>query len=545
MRVPGPGEALTFARLGLPALRELARAGALRPLPPQRLLRVIGSTRSLGTSLAAGCALSAARDPDAIGLIDERGGLTYSELQDRGASIAAALADRGLGQGGALAVMCRNHRGFVEAMLAAPHVGADLLLLNTDFPGAQLAEVLEREPIAVSLLDAEFEPAFDAAGYDGPRVTAWEDDGSEELESLAEAGLDPPQGGAGGGRVVILSSGTTGTPKGAPREPSIGAFLGPMTSVLERLRIRTGDPMLVGPPLFHGFGLAYLGLAVFLGCPLVVRRRFDPEAVLAAVAEHRVACLAAVPVMLDRILHLDPEVRERHDSSSLRAVAAAGAPLPPALASDFMDAFGEVLFNLYGTTETGFAAIAGPEDLHAAPGTVGRPPRGTTLRILDDEREELGPDEVGHVFMGGELVFEGYTGGGGKEVVDGMMNTGDLGHLDREGRLFIDGREDDMIVSGGENVFPQEVADALADHEGVADVAVLGVDDEQFGQRLRAYVVAAEGAEPGEEELVAHLRDRVARFKLPREVVFVDEIPRNPTGKVLQGQLEEASSPRR
>jgi fatty-acyl-CoA synthase len=204
-----------------------------------------------------------------------------------------------------------------------------------------------------------------------------------------------------------------------------------------------------------------------------------------------------------------------------------------------MDAFGEVLFNLYGTTETGFAAIAGPEDLRAAPGTVGRPPRGTTLRILDDEREEIGPGEVGHVFMGGELVFEGYSGGGGKEVVEGMMNTGDLGHLDHDGRLFIDGREDEMIVSGGENVFPQEVADALAAHDDVADVAVFGVDDKQFGQRLRAYVVAAEGSEPGEDELVAHLRDRVARFKLPREFVFVDEIPRNPTGKVLRRRLEE------
>jgi fatty-acyl-CoA synthase len=242
--------------------------------------------------------------------------------------------------------------------------------------------------------------------------------------------------------------------------------------------------------------------------------------------------------MLQRILVLPATERSRRDSSSLRAVASAAAPLPPHVASAFMDAYGEIVFNLYGSTETGFASIAGPADLRAAPGTVGRPPRGTTIAVLDGDGRPLRPGAPGRVFVGSRLVFDGYTGGGTRELVGGLMSTGDLGHLDGEGRLFVDGREDDMIVSGGENVFPQEVADALATHPAVADVAVVGVEDADFGQRLRAYVVAA-APEADAAALLAFLRERVARYKLPREVVFLDEIPRNPTGKVQRSRLPE------
>jgi fatty-acyl-CoA synthase len=297
--------------------------------------------------------------------------------------------------------------------------------------------------------------------------------------------------------------------------------------------------MLVAPPFFHGFGLAYLSLGLMLGSTLVMRRRFDPEATLAAIAEHRVSTLVVVPVMMQRILALPEPVRAAYDTSSLRTVASAGSALPPAVSSGFMDAFGEVVYNLYGSTETGFGGVAGPGDLRESPGTVGKPPYGTRLAILGEDRRELPAGEVGHVFLGGPLVFEGYSGDeDDKEMVDGLMNTGDLGHLDSSGRLHIDGREDDMIVSGGENVFPQEVADVLGRHEGVGDVAVLGVEDEEFGQRLRAYVVPAPGAEPSEEELQAHVKEHLARYQVPREVVFVDDVPRNPTGKVLKAELQ-------
>jgi fatty-acyl-CoA synthase len=548
-------------RLAPLALRALARAGALRPLPPARLRQAARAARTLGMGAAGGVAISAARDPDGIAIHDERGSISFAQLDARAARIAAGLrAEQGVGPGRALCVMCRNHRGFVEAMLTASRLGADLLLLNTDFPGPQLAQALAGQRLGVIVHDEEFAPVLDLAGYDGERVLAWQEaapagDASARspaaagppspaaaaltLDALADLGAPPPPPPASPGRLVILSSGTTGPPKGAPREPSAAAALGPLTTLLEQLRPRAGDPILIGPPVFHGFGLAFLGIALLIGAPVVLRRRFDPAAALADVERHRVTHLVGVPVMLQRILDVHRADPARHDVGSLRAVGSAAAPLAPQLAHDFMDAFGELLFNLYGSTETGFASIAGPADLRAAPGTVGRAPRGITLKVLDDARREAPAGVPGHVFIGSGLVFDGYSGGGSREVVGGLMSTGDLGHLDAAGRLFIDGREDDMIVSGGENVFPQEVADALIAHPGVADAACIGVPDEQFGERLRAYVVPAPGAAPTPDALLAHLRATVARYKLPREIHLIPEIPRNPTGKVQRSRLPE------
>jgi fatty-acyl-CoA synthase len=222
-------------------------------------------------------------------------------------------------------------------------------------------------------------------------------------------------------------------------------------------------------------------------------------------------------------------------------VLSAGAPLAPHISEQFMDAYGDIVFNAYGSTETGFGAIAAPADLRASPGTIGRAPLGSTLQVLDSERRPAGVGEVGHIFVGGDLVFDGYAGGGSKELSGAAMNTGDRGHIDAAGRVFVDGREDDMIVSGGENVFPQEVEDALAAHPGVVDATVLGVEDEEFGQRLKAFVVPS-GDALTSDELLAYLRTRLERYKLPREIVFCDEIPRTATGKVIRRALANPSN---
>ncbi len=492
-----------------------------------------------GLGPAAIVAAAAARHPDHPALIDELGTLTYGELDRRSAAAAAGLRDEfGVGPDRSLAVMCRNHRGFLDALLAGSRCGADVLLLNTDFSAPQLAEVVGREGAGAVIHDEEYSAAFERAGFADRRVVAWHDrdPGAPTLEALIERGGRPPWN-HHAARFVLLTSGTTGTPKGAPRSPSLRALLGPWTALVSQVPLRAREPMLIAPPLFHGFGFAYLALGLVLGATVVIRRRFEPAAVLDDLERHRVTTLVAVPVMHQRILRAFERSGGRHATSSLRVLISAAAPLAPALAEGLMDAFGDVVYNIYGTTETGFGAIAGPDDLRAAPGTVGRPPFGTEVRILDDVGHELPPGKSGHLFVGGPLIFEGYSGGGSRETVDGLMNTGDLGHLDEEGRLFIDGREDDMIVSGGENVFPAEVEDLLRRHPAVEDAAVIGVDDEEFGQRLRAFVVTADGVEVSEEELKTYVRDNLARFKVPREVVFVREVPRNPTGKVVKAEL--------
>jgi acyl-CoA synthetase (AMP-forming)/AMP-acid ligase II/NAD(P)-dependent dehydrogenase (short-subunit alcohol dehydrogenase family) len=546
----GPDEAaegsdlLFNARLGRRAVGALRNAGGLAPVPPSRLPTAVRALR-MGLGPAALVTLGAARHPERAAIADDRGDVSYAELDRRGVAIASGLRrEFGVGPGAPLAVMCRNHRGFVEAIVAGSLLGADLLLLGTDFPSPQLAKVLERERPAAIVHDAEFEPLFEGSEFDGARVTAWHDGSpaGPNLDGLAAGPAAKLTRPAERGRLVILTSGTTGVPKSAPRNPELSAALGPIATIFSNVPLRAGEPILVAPPAFHGFGLAFLSLGLMLGTTVVLLRRFEPEEALAAIERHRASALIAVPVMLDRILRCPPEARERYETSSLRAVVSGASALSPSTSAGVTETFGDVLYNLYGSTETGFAAIAGPAELRAAPGTVGRPPLGTTLKVLDAERREATPGEVGHVFIGGRLVFDGYSGEEApKETVGGLMNTGDLGHLDAEGRLLIDGREDDMIVSGGENVFPQEVSDVLGRHPAVADVAVVGVDDEEFGQRLRAYVVTAPGGDPSSEELRLHVKQHLPRFQVPREVVFVEEIPRTATGKVRARALNPSA----
>jgi fatty-acyl-CoA synthase len=315
------------------------------------------------------------------------------------------------------------------------------------------------------------------------------------------------------------------------------ALVGPTATILTRTRLRAGDAVLVAPPLFHGFGLITFALAVLLRSPVVLRRRFEAEATLAAIDAHRVGCAVAVPAMLQRIVRLPQAVRARYDLSTLHTLLSGAAPLSPALTTALLDRFGDVLYNGYGSSEIGIGAVATPADLRAEPGTVGRPALGVPIRILDESGRPVARGVTGNVFAGGPLVFGGYTEGGSKDIVDGLMSTGDRGHFDAAGRLHIDGRADDMILSGGENVYPQEVENTLALHPGIAEAAVVGTADPEFGQRLIAYVVPQPGTAPSADELGRHVRNNLARYKVPREFVFLDELPRSPTGKLLRRQL--------
>jgi acyl-CoA synthetase (AMP-forming)/AMP-acid ligase II len=270
---------------------------------------------------------------------------------------------------------------------------------------------------------------------------------------------------------------------------------------------------------------------------VVLKRKFDPEATLSLTAQHECSGLVVVPVMLQRILELDDDVLRRYDLSALRAVPVSGSALPAAVSDKWMDLFGENLFNLYGSTEVAWATIATPQDLRAAPGTAGRPPHRTKVRIVDHDGRDVEPGKTGRVFVGNEMAFEGYTGGGTKEELGGLMSSGDVGHFDAAGRLFIDGRDDEMIVSGGENVFPREVEDLLAAHGAIAEAAVVGVPDDEFGQRLKAFVVTQDDAELSEQEVKAYVKSNLARFKIPREIEFLNSLPRNATGKVLKREL--------
>ena len=440
--------------------------------------------------------------------------------------------------------MCRNHRGWVEAYVATNKLGAHALFMNTAFSGPQLADVAEREDPAAVIFDEEFAGVLEEATRGRRRFIAWHEPdtdrgGDRTLDELiAGAGtsdLAPPPD---QGKALILTSGTTGTPKGASRKQP--QSLDPVAALLEKIPLKARERTMIAAPMFHSWGFAHFTLAMGLCSTIVLKRKFDPEATLSLTAQHECTGLVVVPVMLQRILELDDEVLRRYDLSRVKAVPVSGSALPPALSDRWMDLFGDNLYNLYGSTEVAWATIATPTDLRTAPGTAGRPPRGTVVKLYDEDGLPVAPGNTGRIFVGNDLAFEGYTGGGNKDAIDGLLSSGDVGHFDPDGRLFIDGRDDDMIVSGGENVFPGEVEDLLAGHEAIAEAAVFGVEDADFGQRLKAVVVVREGQSLEVDEIKRFVKSNLAGYKVPRDVDFVDELPRTSTGKVLKRELRDA-----
>jgi acyl-CoA synthetase (AMP-forming)/AMP-acid ligase II len=522
----------------------LVRSGLLAPVRPDRFVKMISAFRRWGPTAASAVGAAAARHPQRTAIIDDRGSIDWGTLDARTDAIAHGLISRGAGADGTVGLLCRNGRSFVEVLVAAAKAGADVVLLNTGFAGPQLAEVSRREGVTLLVHDASFAAVVADSGLADELTVLSAPTDLDGLASSAPGGPPPAPERAGG--VTILSSGTTGTPKGAHRSPEHTASKGNASQVglLTRVPLKAASPTLISAPLFHTWGLSGFLLAAVMGSPMVLRERFDPADVLATIEREQVDTLIGVPVMLHRILALPDAQRVTHDTSSLRVVFLSGSALPGDLATRWMDEFGDNLYNLYGSTEVAAVAVAGPSDLRAAPDSAGPVLSSVEVRLLDDADQEVPEGATGRIFVKSGMLFEGYTGGGTKAVVDGHMSTGDLGRIDADGRLHVEGREDDMLITGGENVQPDEIEHVMTLHPGVHEAAVVGVPDDDLGQRLVAFVAPAADldAPPTEDEMRAWVRERLAGYKVPKEIRFIDRLPRNPTGKVVRrALLDEAA----
>lgn len=522
----------------LQMLRVLHKAGIFKPVGLKKSIAIAKGARKWGPSPAFGFAAAAIKQPEQVVVIDDHGSTTFTEVHRRSNALARALNARGIKAGDSVGMMCRNHRGFIEAALACAKVGANTILLNTMFAGPQLVEVCKREGVTALLYDDEFELLVDGLGDVPCFLTSGQGANETIDQAIARHPLGDVEPPAIEGRFTVLTSGTTGTPKGAKRSAPKGLM--PLASMLSRMPLGAGERTMIAAPLFHSWGLGHLQIGIALGSTYVLQRRFDPEGTLRAIHEHRCTSLAAVPIMLSRILALPSEVKRRYDLSSLRITAVSGSALPGDLATEWMDTFGDHLYNFYGSTEAAMVSVATPEDMRAAPGTAGKPPLATRVLILDAERRPVPQGERGSIFVGNAAPFDGYTSGEDKERFEGMVCTGDVGHFDEYGRLHVDGRDDDMIVSGGENVFPREVEDLLVTHEKIFEAAVIGVPDPEWGQRLKAFVVLDNGSSVSADELKEYIRTRLASYKVPRDIEFLEALPRNPTGKILKRQLQAA-----
>ncbi|MDQ6731347.1 MAG: acyl-CoA synthetase [Actinomycetota bacterium] len=517
------------------------RSGLVRPVLPHRIARMLLAFERYGL-LAGAVTIGAIRHGDQVAIRDERGEITYRELDLRSNALANAWREQGLKAGDGVAILVRNHRGFLDAIFAAAKCGARIILLNTSFAGPQIREVTGREGTDLLVCDDEYAEVLEGVEPPRGRWRAWIDDDETDDEDtlealiLAHSTAPPPKPGVGP-KIVILTSGTTGTPKGAPRsEPKSLSMIG---GLLGKVPFRARETTELCAPMFHALGFAMMALGLGLGSTLVMRRRFDPEMTLHSVEENRASAMVVVPVMLQRILDLGEDKLKAADTSALRIIFVSGSAVGPELVRRALKAFGAVVYNLYGSTEIAYATIATPTDLKLEPGTVGGVVRGSIVKILDDHGNEVPSGRTGRIFVGNAAQFEGYTGGETKEQIRGLMSSGDVGHFDDDDRLFIDGRDDEMIVSGGENVFPAEIEALLAGHQAIEEVAAIGVEDDRFGQRLKAFVVVRKGQKLTADQAKAYVKNNLANYKVPREVVFISELPRNPTGKVLKRELQE------
>lgn len=476
--------------------------------------------------------------------------LTFGELDARINGVARGLAERGLRRGTSLVLMMRNRPEFVELQAGAARIGvaavsvswrstpSELVYLATHCGARALCFEADLWPVVerarAELKDIPSDRVF-AIGGDAPGCTPY------ESLVVRNAGNATDSDAERDAAVVIYTSGTTGKPKGAVRKfprdtlPAALKFIG-------ETPMRADDVHLVTCPLYHSTAFGFLALSHLLGATAVLMDEFRPREFLEHVERFGITTTAVVPTMLHRVLALGPETRARYHTRSLRVTFCGGAPLPGPVATSWMDAYGDILYNFYGATETGLVTLAKPADLRAAPGCIGRAVPGNEIRLLGEDGNEVLAGAVGELYVRNKLLVHGYHQDDHATracMRDGFFSVGDLARRDAEGRYFIEGRKRDMIISGGVNVYPAEVEGALEAHPDVAEVAVIGVADPEWGERVRAFVVLRPGATADEGALKAWVRERLAGPKVPRDYVFLEQLPRNPTGKVLKRELRD------
>jgi acyl-CoA synthetase (AMP-forming)/AMP-acid ligase II len=518
--------------LGPTAARGALRARLSPPLDPRANARLLAALNRWGTTPALGYAGGAARHPDdpaVIDLDDPVPIVTFAEAEHRTRAAATALHERGYGPGTRVGLLGRNSRAYTEALAAIGRTGADTYYLNTGHSAAQLARVAEREGITEYLAD----PALADRCPTSATVTL----AGGDWEDFAAGPVTAPGKPPATGRHVILTSGTTGVPRGAART---SAPIESVVALLDAFPFKQRDTHLIAAPLFHAWGWMHHRLCALLDSTQILLRRPDPLRVLRVAAERRVPVIVTVPVVAQRMAQLPPEMTADLDLSALRVVAISGAPMPPPLVRRFSDRYGDVLYNLYGSTEAAFATVANPADLRDDPGSAGRALPGVTVAILDEDDRELPPGRSGRIFVGSTTSFEGYTDGSDRNRVGGLVWTGDLGVIDEHNRLRVMGRVDDVMIIGGENVHPLEVEEVLRHHPAVLDVAVVPRSDPDFGQRAVAHLVL--DGEPDQEfaeRFLAWAADRLAPAQRPAAVEVHESLPRNAAGKVLRRDLQQ------
>jgi len=532
-------------------IRRLMEAGATDPKSPLAMLGALPWLVGRGPSLGILSRMNAFVLGDKMAVIDRNGKLSFRELNDRANRAGKLMEEAGVSPAGRAGMLLRNGREFVELALGAQKRGMVACPFNTWAKPKELEATIEESDIDLLVYDTAHAEQVERSVPEGVPVfhVGKDQDAIERSRPYEEALMEqsdaepaPFVRDRGAAKVVIQTSGTTGKPKGASRDAA-AAGIGALVDLLEVVPFRRDDICYMPTPLFHSFGLFMLTVSTALGATMLLPEKFDPERSLQLMDEHDATTAAFVPVMIRRILSLDEQTRSRHDLSSLRVVIASGSTLSEDVRREAMKLFGDVLYDLYGSTEAGWVAIAKPEDIRKHTKTVGKPMAGVELGFFSPEGEQLEPGEAGEIFVRSEITFEGYTSGEQKKAIGDFMSIGDIGRIDDDGYLFVEGRADEMVIIGGENVYPVEIEQTIENIAGVSEVAVFGIEDSEFGQVLAAFVVG----DADTDQITKHCKEELASYKVPRRIKMVEELPRTATGKVLKrdlvGRLGEGTEP--
>ncbi|MDQ0899012.1 MULTISPECIES: AMP-binding protein [unclassified Paenibacillus] len=491
----------------------------IRLLSPLALFQLTSAIYKYGINLMALLNFSARTYGENVALVDEQETLTYKQLFAQSEGLSVVLRGRyHLARGKKAGFLCKNHASLVRAIFAVSLSGADLYLLNAEMSKGQLNNILERHHFDLLIYDEELSSLLEQTSYTKAKMLSYHDT-FPAINNLLSASIYEKQKRhrTSSGKLVLLTGGTTGNAKEAAHKPSLFNYLDPFSGFLTRLKILNYHTAYIATPIYHGYGVAVLLLFCALGKKMVIHRGFDAEKACRLIREHQVDVVTVVPLMLHKMLKSNAE-----DLKSLSCIASGGAELNPKLAKETLRQLGDVLYNLYGTSEAGLNIIADPQDLIYSAHTIGRKIEGVRLVIVDDLKEEVEIGRVGQFCIKNKWSMRNVA----------WIETGDLGYRDEKGYYFLCGRADSMIVSAGENVYPLEVEQVLLTHPGVEDAAVIGIRDEHFGQRLKAFVLLAPYNDTTREELFEWLRSRLARFQLPKEIIFVDHLPYTPLGKL-------------
>ena len=485
----------------------------LHLLSPGGIARFLHSLWCEGVNLMAVTRFAAHYYPSVLAVADEKQLYTYQALHTQAKTWAGVLYEQGWRRGMRCALLGRNSSEMVIASLALSRLGVHIYYMSTDLSKKQVRHLCQERRIATALVQEEY-----ADRMPSELEVKLLEDLSECHESLRRGCI--PKG--RGGRIIVLTGGSSGHYKVAARKPSVTAFLHPFFALLREIRLDECRSVYIAPPLYHGFGLASLIVALVMGRSVYLRKRFDPQSATRLLSEYSIEVLIAVPLMLRRLINESPsEIR------SLRRILSGGAPLDAPLVRAVEQHWGAVLYNLYGTSEAGFFILATPEILHNAPLALGKPIRGVRCKIVRPDRQGVG-------------VLAVRSGWAMDDRKGSWQETGDLAWMDESGVLFLRGRADSMILSGGENAYPEVLREALVTLDAVKDVAVVAYPDLEFGTRLAAFVVLKEDrSSTSEEDLRLLLSAKLPRYQMPGRIIRLAALPRLENGKVAEGTLRE------